>query len=53
MGVRVVHNYVRFCSAFAKSYFFVEGEGKDDKISPQFNGQITEQVTVGHKENTI
>ena len=50
MSVRVVHNYVRFCIAFAKSYFFVEAEGKDGKISPQVNGQMAEQFTVGHKE---
>ena len=38
-----------FCSAFAKSYLIVEAQGKDDKISPQVNGQMAEQFTVGHK----
>ena len=49
----VVHNSGRFCKCFAKSYFFVEAEDKDGKISPQVNGQIAEQFTVGHKENKI
>ena len=43
--MEVVHNSGRFCKCFAKSYFFVEAEDKDGKISPQVNGQIT----VGHK----
>ena len=47
--MRIVHNSVRFCSTIAKSYFLVEAEGKDGKISPQVNGQMAEQFTVGHK----